>query len=53
MRNRSYEGELGYEVVTPLVPPSGPAVLVVRGWVPNGAAATDAPDVPPRADRTW
>ena len=47
VRNRSYDGELGYEVVTPLVPAAGPAVLVVRGWVPNGASAIDVPDVSP------
>ena len=46
VRNRSYEGKLGYEVVTPLVPPSGPALLLVRGWVPIGSSATAAPDVP-------
>ncbi|MEJ7726062.1 MAG: SURF1 family protein [Actinomycetes bacterium] len=47
VRNRSYEGELGYEVVTPLVPSTGPAVLVLRGWVPNGSSAAAVPAVPP------
>jgi cytochrome oxidase assembly protein ShyY1 len=46
VRNTSYGGELGYAVVTPLVPPSGPALLVVRGWVPIGAEAATVPDVP-------
>lgn len=47
VRNRSYDGALGYEVVTPLVPPTGPALLVVRGWVPNTASALTVPEVPP------
>jgi cytochrome oxidase assembly protein ShyY1 len=46
VRNRTYAGELGYEVVTPLVPANGPAVLVVRGWVPNAESAVTAPVVP-------
>lgn len=46
LRNRSYEGQLGYEVITPLVPSDGPAVLVVRGWVPAGPDAGTPPDVP-------
>ena len=46
VRNRTYEGVLGFEVVTPLVPPVGPALLVTRGWVPSGPSATAVPDVP-------
>lgn len=46
VRNQTYEGNLGFDVVTPLVPDTGPAVLVVRGWVPSGAEATTIPDVP-------
>jgi cytochrome oxidase assembly protein ShyY1 len=46
VRNSSYGGELGYAVVTPLVPTSGPALLVVRGWVPIGAEAATVPEVP-------
>ncbi len=45
LRNQTYEGDLGFAVVTPLVPVTGPAVLVLRGWVPSGAEATAVPDV--------
>jgi cytochrome oxidase assembly protein ShyY1 len=44
-RTRPYEGRVGYYVLTPLVPESGPAMLVNRGWVPT--ETTDAgPEVP-------
>lgn len=46
-RDRPADGRLGYHVLTPLVTPSGSALLVDRGWVPFGATATSAPDVPP------
>jgi cytochrome oxidase assembly protein ShyY1 len=48
VRNRTVQGRVGFEVLTPLVLPDGSAVLVDRGWVPpapQGSAAR--PDVPP------
>jgi cytochrome oxidase assembly protein ShyY1 len=36
VRNRPFDGNAGYEVVTPLVPASGPVLLVDRGWVTAG-----------------
>jgi cytochrome oxidase assembly protein ShyY1 len=33
-------------VLTPLLPPDGPALLVNRGWVPIGATARTLPEVP-------
>ena len=45
-RNRTFDGANGYEVVTPLLPASGPALLVDRGWVPAGAAASAPDNVP-------
>ena len=51
VRTRPYEGQVGYYVLTPLVTGTagnrGPALLVNRGWVPNGNSATDLPEVPP------
>lgn len=47
VRNRAYEGSIGYEVLTPLVTVDGTALLVDRGWVPAGDSATDVPVVPP------
>lgn len=41
---RSYEGEAGFYVVTPLVRAAGPAVLVNRGWVPRRETRWSRPD---------
>ncbi|GHJ45515.1 SURF1-like protein [Catellatospora sp. TT07R-123] len=47
LRNRTVEGEVGYEVLTPLRLPDGTALLVDRGWVkPNPHGIDIAPDVP-------
>ncbi len=48
VRNRgSDSGDTGYEVVTPLLPDSGGAALLVdRGWIPTGATSA-APDSVP------
>jgi surfeit locus 1 family protein len=40
---RFHEGEPGVEIVTPLAPDTGSAVLVNRGWVPAADAATARP----------
>lgn len=47
VRNRPREGVYGYEVVVPLALDAGGALLVDRGWVPNGASAADLPELPP------
>ncbi|GIF00355.1 SURF1-like protein [Paractinoplanes rishiriensis] len=47
-RGRTVAGDVGYEIVTPLVLADGTAVLVDRGWVPAPAGgALAAPTVPP------
>ena len=47
VRNRTVDGRVGYEVVTPLVLADGTAVLVDRGWVaPDPAGLTKPPAVP-------
>lgn len=46
VRVRPYGGQVGYHVLTPLVTEDGAALLVDRGWVPTGATAEAAPDVP-------
>ena len=53
IRNRTVNGEVGYEVVTPLVMADGTALLVDRGWVPASEnSATELPDVPAPPDGT-
>ncbi len=45
-RDRGMNGEVGFEVLTPLVLDDGSAVLVDQGWLPMSAAGT-RPAVPP------
>jgi cytochrome oxidase assembly protein ShyY1 len=47
-RARTVNGDVGFEIVTPLLLSDGNAVLVDRGWVPApDAGALAAPTVPP------
>lgn len=46
VRNRPLDGDYGYEVVWPLLLDDGTIAVVDRGWVLNGATATDLPHVP-------
>jgi surfeit locus 1 family protein len=50
LRNRSYEGQPGYHVLTPLALSSGGTVLIDRGWVP--LAVGDAQGQPPPPEGT-
>ena len=43
--NRSYQGQAGFEVLTPLRRPNGSTVVVDRGWVPFSGRRTQLPDV--------
>ncbi|GAA2887058.1 SURF1-like protein [Actinoplanes cyaneus] len=46
-RGRTVNGEVGFEILTPLVLADGTTVLVDRGWVPPaGAGALAAPQAP-------
>lgn len=47
VRTRPFEGQVGYYVLSPFVTDDGTALLVVRGWVPDGPTAESLPDVPP------
>jgi cytochrome oxidase assembly protein ShyY1 len=48
VRNRARDGELGYQVLTPVVTGDGTAALVDRGWiaVPQSGAVPEVP-IPP------
>jgi cytochrome oxidase assembly protein ShyY1 len=46
VRNRTYDGAKGFEVLVPLVTAAGTALVVDRGWVPAGRSATELIDVP-------
>jgi surfeit locus 1 family protein len=43
LRNRYFEGESGYHLITPLMLSHGGAILVDRGWIPaaRNASSTD------------
>lgn len=45
--NRTYQGRVGYEVITPLKTRNGRTVLINRGWVPQGASRQALPDLEP------
>ncbi|WP_374010498.1 SURF1 family protein [Leifsonia sp. LS-T14] len=47
-RNRPFNGNPGFEVLTPLRTADGSLFIVDRGWVPTGST-TDAPDHVPAA----
>jgi cytochrome oxidase assembly protein ShyY1 len=48
VRNRTVDGAVGFEIVTPLIRDDGTAVLVDRGWVaPAAGGAVALPTVPP------
>lgn len=42
LRNRYYQNQYGYHLLTPLVMPDGTAVLVERGWIPADGNASPA-----------
>jgi cytochrome oxidase assembly protein ShyY1 len=46
VRGRTVDGEVGFEIVTPLVLADGTAVLVDRGWIPPAGDALAPPVVP-------
>lgn len=45
-RGRTVDGQVGFEILTPLVLPGGSALLVDRGWVAAGANALAVPAYP-------
>lgn len=46
LRNRYFEGQYGFEVLTAFTSTDGNLFWVDRGWVKAGASATITPDVP-------
>lgn len=43
--NRIHQGQVGYEVLTPVLTTTEQVVLVNRGWLPQGASRTQLPQV--------
>lgn len=50
VRTRPRGGQVGFEVLVPLISDSGMTVVVNRGWIPTGDS-TDFPDLVPEAPR--
>jgi len=46
VRNRPNNGVFGYEVLVPLELADGTALLVDRGWIPNGPSAAQPSQIP-------
>jgi cytochrome oxidase assembly protein ShyY1 len=46
VRNRPNNGVFGYEVLVPLELTNGSALLVDRGWIPNGPSAAQPSPIP-------
>lgn len=46
VRYRTWNGQPGFHVLTPLVTARGPTLLVDRGWVPNGTDPRHLPQAP-------
>ena len=45
--NRVYQGQVGYEVIEPLVSNDGAVVLINRGWLAQGLSRENLPTVEP------
>ena len=54
VRNRPYNGDAGFEVLTPLLLDNGRVFIVDRGWLPTGStdAGPDAVPAPPTGEVT-
>lgn len=47
VRNRPNSSQVGYEVLSPLLTPSGEVFVIDRGWIAGDGLAADAVDIPP------
>jgi surfeit locus 1 family protein len=44
--NKIYQGQVGYEVIVPLLTKDGMVAFINRGWIPQGPYREQLPDVP-------
>lgn len=44
--NRTFQGRVGYELISPFATRAGLTVLVNRGWIAQGATRTELPVIP-------
>ncbi|MES2626980.1 MAG: SURF1 family protein [Pseudomonadota bacterium] len=44
--NKIYQGQVGYEVIVPLLTGNGLIVFINRGWIPQGQYRDQLPEVP-------
>lgn len=45
--NRTYQGRVGYELISPFTAQSGMMILVNRGWIAQGATRAELPQIRP------
>src|SRR5688500_13624277 len=48
--NKTYQGQVGYEVIVPLLTSNDMVVFINRGWIPQGQSREQLPEIPTISD---